>query len=192
MQHEDNDMHLELLTDGDWETVAAWNAGKPADFITQWAGPGYGSPLTADRLREYNAEYNSPGGSQFIYIIMLDGAMIGTVQLLRIDRVAGTAVVGRFLIGDEALRGKGLGRQALQLISQKGFQEFGLKLLVLNVYEHNAGAIACYEKTGYRKTAHTTDAVQAESGFWSSYRMELLHEDFTVMKPGRPQPCSTN
>ena len=168
-------VRLELLQDGDFETIAQWNEGKTADFVTQWAGPGYALPLTAEKLKEYNAGYNTPGGSQFIYRIMDDttNEMIGTVQLLRIDREAGTAVVGRFLIGAENLRGKGMGQEALALITHKGFDEFALNKLALNVYDHNIGAIMCYEKVGYVKAVYKPDAVQSQNGAWGSWHMAL-------------------
>ena len=64
---------IEPLEDRDFETVARWNEGKPADFIAQWTGPGYGWPLTAAWLIEEHRERNKPGADTYIYRVMLDG-----------------------------------------------------------------------------------------------------------------------
>ena len=99
--------------------------------------------------------------------------MIGTVQLLKIDREAGSAVAGRFLIGREEDRGKGYGLQALREIVRIGFEEFGLKAVFLSVFDFNKGAIRCYEKAGFETVEFKPGAYASSSGPWGLYRMRI-------------------
>lgn len=169
---------LEPLDDNDFEAVEQWNRGQPRDFITQWAGPQYEYPLTAAYLSAHHAGHNEPGADTFIYRIMLGDEMIGTVQLLRINRDERTAIVGRFLIGEEKHRGKGYGRQALREIVKLGFEEFGLNAVMLSVFDFNKGAIRCYESVGFRAFEFEPEAYQSETGPWELIRMKITSYDW--------------
>lgn len=169
-------IRLEPLEDGDFETIARWNADKPRDFLAQWAGPQYEYPLTAAYLVREHAGHNAPGADTFIYRVMLGQDMIGAVQLLRIDRQAGAAVVGRFLIGGEGDRSRGYGRQALREIVTLAFDAFGLKTVSLAVFDFNRGAIRCYESVGFETYEFAPDAYQSATGPWGLYRMKLTPE----------------
>jgi ribosomal protein S18 acetylase RimI-like enzyme len=52
---------------------------------------------------------------------------------------------------DEASRGKGYGRRALELCEQEAARR-GVSSIELHVYRHNPRAIALYEALGYRTT----------------------------------------
>lgn len=62
------------------------------------------------------------------------------------------------IIIEEAHRGKGFGRQAMQLAEQEA-KNLGLKEIGLHVFGFNAPAIALYESLGYK----TTDLVMAKT-----------------------------
>jgi ribosomal protein S18 acetylase RimI-like enzyme len=49
---------------------------------------------------------------------------------------------------DEALRGKGYGKQTMLAIEEKA-RELGLRSIGLHVFAHNAVAKGLYEKIGY-------------------------------------------
>lgn len=167
-------IELEPLQDSDFDAVEQWNRGKSRDFLVQWSGPLYEYPLTAAYLREHHAGHSTPGADTFIYRIMLDGAMIGMVQLLRIDRATRSAVVGRFLIGEESARNRGYGEQALREAVRIGFEEFGLNTLFLTVFDFNKNAIRCYEKVGFEAVDFEPEFYAADSGPpWGKVRMKI-------------------
>lgn len=173
---------LEPLEDRDFELIEEWNRGKPRDFIVQWAGQKYEYPLTAAFLREHHRGHNLQGADTFIYRIVLGGAMIGTVQLFKFDPEQKSAVVGRFLIGDERNRSKGYGKQALREIVKLGFEEFGLNTVILSVFDFNRGAIRCYEKAGFQTFEHDPEAYISESGPWGLNRMRITSYDWKAME----------
>lgn len=166
-------VYLEPLEDRDFETIARWNAGKPRDFLVQWAGSQYEWPLTADYLIQLHAGHNTSGAAEHIYRVSLDGVMIGTVMLMKFDPADNSAFVGRFLIGSEEHRGKGYGRQALMEVAKTGFEQFGLAAVKLGVFHFNLGAIKCYESVGFETYETQQDAWQGEDGPWALHRMKL-------------------
>jgi RimJ/RimL family protein N-acetyltransferase len=168
-------IRIEPLEDKDFETVARWNQDKPQDFIVQWAGPKfYEYPLTAAFLQSHHAGHSRPGADTYIYRVMLGGEMIGTVQFLRFNPEEKSAVVGRFLIGDESARGKGYGRQALSEMVKLGFEEFGLNTIKLSVFDFNTGAKRCYESVGFETFEYEPNVYVGSDGKpWGLYRMKI-------------------
>ena len=55
-----------------------------------------------------------------------------------------------FVIVDDQLRGKGYGKQMLQLAIQKAKNEFGAKKINLGVFDNNPSALHCYESVGFK------------------------------------------
>jgi RimJ/RimL family protein N-acetyltransferase len=132
----------------DVSCIVAWNMGKDADFLTQWAGRGYRYPLTETQITE--RLIMNAGTDYKIYGIWMVENIIGTVELLKIDLNARRAVIGHFLI-DPAQTGKGYGTEAMMLFVKYVFAEIPLTTLELTVFDFNKPAIRCYEKTGFIK-----------------------------------------
>jgi RimJ/RimL family protein N-acetyltransferase len=87
-----------------------------------------------------------------IYGIRLkeDDRLIGTCQLLRIDREHGRCEL-QIRIGDPAQRGRGRGTEAVMLLLRRAFEGLGLQRVQLDVFETNQAAIRSYEKAGFRR-----------------------------------------
>ena len=170
-----SDLELALLEVDDYSTIVEWNKRRDADFLYQWAGPGYDFPITEAKIAERVTNgANSDGADTYIYKIVSGNTneMIGTIELFRINREKKTATIGRFLIS-EKFRGKGLGKNALNLLVDKGFKEFGLEEMNLRVFDFNEGAIKCYEKVGFTKSDFKENARQTDQGSWGVYEMKI-------------------
>ncbi len=175
-------MEIKLLTlqETDFSQIIDWINQHPRDFIIQWAGPTYNYPLTIDQMmNHYHKGINSIESDVFIYKIMDQNKFIGTVQIARFDRDSKEAVIGRFLIGEPASRGRGIGRTVLQQLVEIGFNDFGLNSIRLNVYESNEQAIKCYKSVGFKKGLKTEKVYQDQQGqWWNNIEMRLYKEDF--------------
>ncbi|MCX7920733.1 MAG: GNAT family N-acetyltransferase [Clostridia bacterium] len=168
-------VRIELLEEDDFSTIVKWNKGKNADFLYQWAGPGYDYPITEEMIRKrIENGANREGADTYIYKIIDDSkqVMLGTIELFRIDRVNKSASIGRFLV-DERYRGRGLGQIILKKFINIGFEEFNLQELMLRVFDFNNAATICYEKVGFRKTTFKENAWQASNGSWGVYEMKI-------------------
>ena len=153
----------------DADCIVAWNKDRGADFLTQWAGRGYRYPLTEEQI---TVRLGISAGTDYkIFGIILDGTIIGTVELMKIDFVAKRASIGRFLV-DPAETGKGYGTEALQLFVKNVFTELPVDTLELNVFDFNKAAIRCYQKTGFIKTGE----VIRPNG-WIAVNMEIGRKD---------------
>lgn len=126
-------INLELLEEIDYSTIIGFNKGKDADFLYQWAGPGYDFPISEKQIADRIANgVNGVDADTYIFKILSESSneMIGTIELFRINNEKKTATIGRFLI-DENLRSKGIGEIALKLLVNKGFEEFALNEIYL-------------------------------------------------------------
>lgn len=82
------------------------------------------------------------------YAIIADGQMIGEVVLNELDRHNRCANI-RIVIWSSLARGRGLGTEAMTLLTRFAFAEIGLHRVELGVYAFNPRAIRCYEKVGF-------------------------------------------
>lgn len=171
---------LEYILTDDFKTIIEWNEKKSAEFLLQWAGPLYKHPLTEEQiLIHYNSGVNIEGANRYIYkIIDADTKkMIGTIELA-LDFANDSGRVCRFLIGDEAARGKGIGTEVLGNILGIGFKELGLHKICLGVFEFNKSAVGCYEKVGFKIDGLFRDYRKIGSEYWGLYEMSILEDEW--------------
>ena len=137
-------IHIVPLEKNKVKYLVAWNRGKDADFLIQWAGRGYRYPITEEQITA------SPAADYKIYGIKLDGNLIGTIELMEIDLIANRAKIGRFLLAPDKT-GNGYGTKALRLLAEGVFKEMPINRLELTVFDFNKAAVRCYEKAGFKK-----------------------------------------
>jgi RimJ/RimL family protein N-acetyltransferase len=78
------------------------------------------------------------------------GRLVGEVVLNELDRDALTCNL-RVLVGPEG-RGRGLGTEAVGLVTAHALETLGLRRVTLEVFEFNPRAQRVYEKVGYTAT----------------------------------------
>jgi RimJ/RimL family protein N-acetyltransferase len=170
---------LEYLEQKDFKKIVEWNNNKTADFLLQWSGPVYKYPLTEEQIQDFFDSYvNKEKDTLFVYKIVdiKSNEMIGTIELDERDTQNKIGRVGRFLIGEESYRGKGIGRIVLNEIVRIGFEELGLSKITLGVFDFNIGAIKCYERVGFVKEELKENYRKAENGYWNLYDMGITRE----------------
>ncbi len=84
------------------------------------------------------------------FVIIEKGAdrPIGTIGLSAIDEQTGEAEYG-ILIGEPTARGKGLAREASDLILRHAFDDLGLASVRLELFADNAPALRLYRALGF-------------------------------------------
>ena len=70
----------------------------------------------------------------------------------------------RFVIVDDSKRGKGYGKQMLQLAILKAKQDFGAQKITLGVFDNNPSVLHCYESVGFVVTGTDTYAIEVKNG----------------------------
>src|SRR5579871_2930875 len=148
-------------------------------LLLQWAGPEFSSPLTKEQLhaRLDKAAENSLR----IYGIHHGSSsdLVGYAELAGIDRRHGNAWLCRILIGPEQLRGRRIGRFAVDLLLGVAFKDLQLHRVDLEVYSFNRAAIRCYEGAGFVHEGVRRQAARYGDEYWDSVVMGILEEEWS-------------
>lgn len=111
-----------------------------------------------DRLRDWYATRNDqPGRLDLAVEERATGLLVGEVVLNEVDTEALTANL-RVLVGPRG-RGKGIGTEAVGLVTAYGIEELGLHRITLEVFDHNPRGRRVYDKVGYVVTGQRPDAL---------------------------------
>lgn len=114
-----------------------------------------------DRLRDWYATRNDqPDRLDLAVEERATGRLVGEVVLNEVDTEALTANM-RVLVGPEG-RGKGVGTEAVGLVTAYGLERLGLRRITLEVFDHNPRGRRVYEKVGYVATGQREDALELD------------------------------
>jgi len=148
-------IQLRAFTRSDYAQLISWISN--AEMLMQFAGPRFTFPLTASQL---DGTLNEP--NRYAFAVTENGKTIGHAEIY-----IGTtkAWIGRIIIGDPTLRGKGKGKQLMDLLLQIVFIQHQQQVVELNVFDWNTAAIKCYESMGFviNPNGNTTRHVNGEA-----------------------------
>lgn len=99
---------------------------------------------------------------------------IGLDGILWTNRVAGIAIA----IGDKANRGKGYGREAMNLLLDFAFNELNLYRLQLGVFAYNTNAIKLYESLGFVHEGTAREFIERDGQRHDMLRYGLLRGEY--------------
>jgi Acetyltransferases, including N-acetylases of ribosomal proteins len=77
-------------------------------------------------------------------------------------------------IGNKSHTGKGLGKEAMQLLLDFGFNELNFHRIQLNVLSYNTNAIKLYESVGFHKEGTFREFICRDGKRWDMYLYGLL------------------
>ena len=86
---------------------------------------------------------------RLIITLTSDGTAVGTVDFLNFDPLNNRAELGLFITKE--MRGKGLGRHALEAITAYARDHIGLKQLYVYISTDNCVCLHLFEQFGYRQ-----------------------------------------
>jgi len=104
-------------------------------------------------------------------------SLVGTCQLTGIHSVHRSAEL-RIRIGDGDQRGRGFGREAVDLLLRHGFDDLNLHRVHLEVFATNARALSTYERCGFRHEGRLRDAAFLNGGWVDIVIMGILRDEF--------------
>ena len=145
--------------------ILSWIKDKTA--FRKWSADRYSvyPPKPEDMLAQYDSD------TVFPYTAIDDeGKVVGHV-MFRYPEPSRTVIRFGFVIVDDHLRGKGYGKQMLQLAIQKATYEFGAKKITLGVFDNNPSAFHCYESVGFKVIGTGSYFIDGEE--WAGKEMEL-------------------
>jgi RimJ/RimL family protein N-acetyltransferase len=150
------------------------------EFLLQWGGPNFSFPLNEQQLEDYLKDANKDNSNALVYSVIHKetGNVIGHISLGNIDRRNKSARVGKVLVGDKNVRGKGIGQLMMVEILKIAFDELKLHRVSLGVFDFNVAAIACYEKAGFIKEGLIRDSRKIGDEYWSLWEMSILENEW--------------
>ncbi|MBO7591763.1 MAG: GNAT family N-acetyltransferase [Bacteroidaceae bacterium] len=156
-------MTLRPFTISDAPIILSWIK----DLITfrKWSADRYSAypPKPDEMAAQYTAENVFP-----FTALDDDGKIVGHI-ILRYPDPSKTVIRFGFVIVDDQLRGKGYGKQMLQLAIKKAKEEFGVKKITLGVFDNNPSALRCYESVGFKVIG--TDSYLIDGEEWTGKEM---------------------
>ena len=166
-------IRLEPFTNKDFLRLIKWMDSERE--LIQFAGPIFSYPLTENQLTEY---LNKEGLIPKKIIDIESDEIIGHCELNFRNEFPR---LSRILIGNKKYRGKGLGKQLLELMIDEIQKIKSTEKVELRVFEWNKNAIKLYEKTGC--------IIQPESTFKFKYNNEELWEILYMTKELNKNYC---
>ena len=158
-------MTLRPFTINDAPIILSWIKDETA--FRKWSADRYPvyPPMPEDMLAQYESGVIFP-----FTAIDGEGEVVGHI-MLRYPDPSKTVIRFGFVIVDDQLRGKGYGKQMLQLAIQESKEEFGAKKITLGVFDNNPSAFHCYESVGFKVIG--TDSYQIDGEKWTGKEMEI-------------------
>ena len=163
-------MTLRPFDINDAPVILSWIKDKTE--FRKWSADRYPEypPKPKDMLMQY------AGNNVFPFTAIDDNGKIVGHLILRYTDSSKTAIRLGFIIIDNQLRGKGYGKQMLELAIQKAKQNYNANKITLGVFDNNPSAIRCYESVGFITTGTDTYLIDGEE--WTGKEMEIQIMNF--------------
>jgi RimJ/RimL family protein N-acetyltransferase len=146
-------VQLRLLAEADLGMTMSW---RNRDDVRTWFKNS--QIITTDQHQAWFAQY-SARDDDFLFVVEAQGRLVGQASVYGIDREAGTAEVGRFLVAPEAA-GRGYIGLACRELLRFCADTLDLKSVFLEVKEDNARAIGIYARNGFREEARADGMIR--------------------------------
>ena len=167
-------MKLRPYKSCDAEKIAGWI--KDEEALRKWSSDRFGEyPVTAQDINfkyiENNGDCEQPDNF-YPLTAVVDGEVVGSLILRYIDEKQAVLRVG-FVIVDDSIRGKGYGKQMLQLAIKYAFDILGAEKMTLGVFDNNPSAYYCYKAAGFKEIDEEGCSVEMLGEIWKCIEMEL-------------------
>ncbi|MHB8127283.1 MAG: GNAT family N-acetyltransferase [Desulfitobacteriaceae bacterium] len=170
-------INLESMVSEDLKQVIEWNKNSSPEFLLQWSGE-FKCPLTKEQLDKFYCFGEKGTGKYYYKIVDIQTCQAIGIITLKLYRYKSLGVIINFLIGEESMRGKGIGQKALTKMIHKGFTEFCLSKIRLNVFDYNDQAIRCYEKVGFVKERLLKCVKKVGDSYWHMFEMSIFEDEW--------------
>jgi len=177
------------LLRGQFVRLAAQDAEEAGDCYARWArDEAFSRMLESDPLvllstKAHRAKAardwpeDDPANIMFVVRTLEDDQLIGFANLDFIQWSHGDTYMG-IGIGEREFRGKGYGRDALNILLRYAFMELNLRRVTLTVFEYNEQAIRMYQQAGFRLEGRHRQVLHREGRRWDMLEMGILREEW--------------
>ena len=158
----------------DWEDLEKWISSESE--LVQFAGQIFSYPIDRKQVESYLSDRE-----RIVFKIENDRKQsIGIAEIS--NEMEDVAKLARILIGEKSMRGKGIGTELINKLTDFGFNQLKKERIILNVFSWNIAAIKCYEKAGYSKTEKPGNFVNIKNDRWEKIEMEKMNSNINCHK----------
>lgn len=125
--------------------------------------------------RWYDQVLNNPGGRMFA-IKTKTNDYLGNIEITNIDQRHGKGEIG-IMIGDRKSRGKGLGKEAINLLVNFAFQQMRMNRVYARVLEFNAVAQKCFLQCGFKEEGRERQGFYCDGKYWDVIMYGILSQE---------------
>ncbi len=148
---------------------------------SQYLSGGGSAPTLDEEIDWYERAIRLENEQRFTMYALPEFHPIGTVNLHQINHRHRKANMG-IMIGEPAMRGRGLGTEAVELIVDYGFNALNLYSIWLTTSEFNTAGRRAYAKAGFTEVGRRRQWFFQAGRFWDEIHMDILAEEFTASR----------
>ncbi|MGB5555475.1 MAG: GNAT family N-acetyltransferase [Flavobacteriaceae bacterium] len=145
------------------------------ELLVTIAGTYFKFPLTNDQLEFY---MNDPQSHSFNVIDNKENKIIGHAEIIQTE--SKKCKLDKIIIGDKNQRGKGTGKDLMNVLSDYAFNTLYVEEIELYVYDWNISGIKCYEKVGFEIHENNKILTEFDSKCWTAFQMIISKEAWKI------------
>ena len=153
---------LRALEPTDLEALYRWENDTALWAVSDTIAP-YSRESLWNYLENYTGDLYAQRQLRLMVTLADDGTPAGTIDFLNFDPLNNRAELGLFIASE--LRGKGLGRQALELLTAYARDHLGLRELHVFIAIDNEVCLKLFEDFGYRRVGVLQSWVKRGSNY---------------------------
>lgn len=139
---------LRALEPTDLDTLYQWENDTALWVVSDTVAP-YSREALWNYLQQYTGDIYAQRQLRLMITLAEDRTPVGTVDFLNFDPLNNRAELGLFIATEQ--RGKGLGRQALELLTTYAREHLGLRQIYVFIALDNEVCLNLFEDFGYRR-----------------------------------------
>ncbi len=164
-------LRLRPYKKSDAKYVVSWIKDEVAFW--KWCAGLFGEyPISNDDMNTHYASFDNVD-SHFQMTAFDESGVVGHLIMRFTDEEKQVLRFG-FVIVDDTKRGKGYGKEMLQLAIQYAFNILKVEKITLGVFENNSSAYQCYKAAGFREIQEEEcKSYQVLGEEWKCLEMEI-------------------
>jgi len=139
---------LRPLEPTDLETLYRWENDTALWTVSDTVAP-YSREALWQYLEQYTGDIYSQRQLRLMITLCADQSPVGTIDFLNFDPLNNRAELGLFITAEQ--RGKGLGREALELLTTYARDHLGLRQLYVYIALDNTVCLKLFDDFGYHR-----------------------------------------
>ena len=162
---------LRPLEPTDLDTLYRWENDSALWVVSDTVAP-YSRAALWQYLENYTGDIYAQRQLRLMITLTADGTPVGTIDFLNFDPLNNRAELGLFI--DSAYRGKGLGLQALDLLTAYAREHIGLRQLYVYIALDNEVCLKLFEDYGYRRVGVIQSWVKRGSRYHDVALLQMI------------------